>query len=38
MTYGHENEYKSMIDRGEEVEGNSRTRQRLGVREVPKNQ
>jgi hypothetical protein len=32
-----ENKWKSAIDRGEEKGGISRTRQRPGIREVPKN-
>jgi hypothetical protein len=35
---GHENEWKSATDGGEEVGGTSRMRQRLGIGEVPKNQ
>ena len=35
---GHQNEWKSATGRGEEVEHTSRTRQRPGVRKVPKNQ
>lgn len=34
----NENEWKSAIDRGEEVGGISRARQRPGIKEVPKNQ
>ena len=33
---GHENEWKSEIDRGEEVRGISRMRERPGIREDPR--
>ena len=36
--YGHENEWKSATDGGEEVRAISRMRQRPGIREAPKNQ
>ena len=35
---GHENEWKSATDGGEEVRAISRMRQRPGIREAPKNQ
>jgi hypothetical protein len=37
-TDGHENEWKSATKGDEHVVGISRSRQRLGVREMPKNQ
>jgi hypothetical protein len=35
---GHENEWKSEADRGEDVGGFSRMRQRSGIRVAPTNQ
>jgi hypothetical protein len=35
---GHENEWKSATDQSEEVQGISRTRQRPGMRDMPKKQ
>jgi len=35
---GHENEWKSATDRGGELGGISKNRQRPGIKEAPKNQ